>query len=435
VSAALLAAKNKNRSRPTRREFSTREALDMKHRAIALTLAAGLVAAMAGAAVAQPKDAPKPGIAPAPAPMKAAPAPGGPMAPPKIEFADPDMAAVANALTGSWKCTGVPHAGGGGNSDVVLSVAPIRCADMPNVMYAELARADALNRPHRQAIWQLHKVNDKLRLKTLEFRRTRGELLSASGLWAAPEAFPAITSEDLVTTLDIDLEKVSNGWKGKTPHNYPTSMGGAVEMSSEVSISPDAFISSDRGYDAGGKEVWGPGAENPKGFTFHKFDTGVKVERLDGGVVVVDFPAKLEGAPAKPGDKVMSHYSMYLGNGWMFDSSYERGSPMTYIVGGKFLEGWKRAMADAQKGMQRKIVIPGPLAFGESGELRGKVPANATLYVDVVVTDVVSSGAAPMGAAPVMQPVDQKKQEAIMKQKLSETAPKTDAPTATPPKK
>lgn len=363
----------------------------------ALMITAGIVLS-AGVAAAQPKDA-KPAE---PAGAKAASS-GETKT---VQFSDQEMSQVAAALTGSWICSGVPHAGGSGAADVILSVAPVTVKDMGDLLYAELARADALSHPHRQAIWQLHRVNGKLRLKTMEFRRTRGELLSAAGLWAAPEAFPAITADDLVTTLDIDLNKTKDGkgWTGKTPHSYPTSMGGAVEMTSEVTISPDAFVSADRGIDATGKEVWGPGKDSPQGFSFKKHDTGVKVQHLDGGVVVIDFPAQVQGNAPQNGDKIVLQYSGYLANGWMFDSSFERGTPLTYVAGSRFVEGWKRAMMDSKKGMQRKLIIPGPLGFGESGELRGKVPANATLYIDCQILDVVPGGGAPVGLQPMPGP-------------------------------
>jgi hypothetical protein len=347
-----------------------------------------------GVAMAQPKD-----VKPAqPAEVKPMPVGEGK----EVKFTDQEMSEVAAALTGSWICN-VPHAGGAGAADVVLSVAPVGAKDMGDLLYAELARADALSRPHRQAMWQLHRVNGKLRLKTLEFRRARGELLSAAGLWAAPDAFPAIGSEDLVTTLDIELTKTKDGkgWTGKTLHSYPTSMGGAVEMTSEVTISPDAFVTADRGIDAAGKEVWGPGAANPQGFKFKKHDAGVKVQRLGDGLVVIDFPGQVSGNAAQNGDKIMIQYSGYLANGWMFDSSFERGTPLTYVAGSKFVEGWKRAMGDAKKGMQRKLVIPGPLGFGESGELRGKVPANATLYIDCQIVDIQPGGGMPVGLQPL----------------------------------
>jgi FKBP-type peptidyl-prolyl cis-trans isomerase/CpeT/CpcT family (DUF1001) len=385
------------------------------NRALALMMTAALVST--GVAMAQPKPA-----EPAPAKPLAQPQPSAGETKP-IQFTDQEMSQVAAAITGSWICTNVPHAGGAGAADLVLSVAPVASKDMTDLLYAEVARADALNRPHRQALWQLHRVQGKLRLKTMEFRRTRGELLSAAGLWAAPDAFPSLGSEDFVTTLDIELSKTKDGkgWTGRTLHSYPTSMGGAVEMTSQVTISPETFTTADQGFDADGKVVWGPDDKNAQGYTFKKHDAGVKVERLDGGVVVVDFPAQAAGNPAQNGDKIMVQYSGYLANGWMFDSSFERGTPLTYVAGSKFIEGWKKAMMGAKKGMQRKIVIPGPQGFGDSGELRGKVPANATLYIDCQIVDVVPGGAVGMAPAPMpganpvgptMQPLDPNSPEA-----------------------
>jgi hypothetical protein len=423
----------------------------MKNRAMALMMAAGVMGLAFGAS-AQPKDAGKPpvqGEAKAPV-APAVPAAAGAATAPK--FSDEEMTQVAGALTGSWISAKVPGAGGGEAADLVLSVAPIASRDLPDLMYAELARADALNRPHRQAIWQLHRVNGKLRLKTMEFRRVRGEMLSAAGLWAAPDVFPQIGSEDLVTTLDITLEKKGKGWSGKTLYPYPTAMGGAVEMTSEVSITPDSFTTSDKGLDANGKVVWGPDAKNPDGYTFKKTTPDVKVQRLDG-VVVIDFPAKATGDAAKAGDRVQLHYTGYLANGWMFDSSYERGIPLNHTVGGKYnflSEGFRRSLQDAKKGMARKVVIPGPLGFGEAGELRGKIPANATLYIDMQILDVgpapVSPGSGvvpigpgmPPGGANVLQaqPVDVNSPEvqAMMKKKLEAEANKGATDTKPAPK-
>ncbi len=377
----------KPKDRQVRRGSSTREVQDMKNSVIVLMMAAGLTAS----AFAQPK-----GTTIAPAPMPQAKA--ADMAPQAAKFADDEMTQVAAALTGSWKCSI------NGSPDVVISISPVVSKDMPDLLYAEVARGDALDRPYRQAIWQLHRVKDKLRLKTMEFRRERGELLSASGLWAAPDQFPSFGKDDVITTLDIDLTKAGKGWKGKTPYPFPTSMGGAVEMTSEVTISPDEFITNDRGTDASGKEVW-PGKDVPNGYTFKKFDAGVKVRRLPNGVVLIDFPSAAGGPVAKNGDKVMVHYTGYIGNGWMFDSSHERGIPLTHTLGGKYnfiAEGFRSGMLDAQKGLHRKLVIPGRLGFGEKGELQGKVPANATLYVDMEVVDVMAAapGAAEGGAEP-----------------------------------
>jgi len=402
----------------------------MKNSVIVLMMAAGLTAS----AFAQPKGAP---VVPAPAPQAKA----ADVAPQVTKFADEEMSQVAAALTGSWKCSIA------GSPDVVISISPVASKDLPDLLYAEVARGDALDRPYRQAIWQLHRVKEnKLRLKTMEFRRERGEMLSAAGLWAAPDQFPSFGSDDVITTLDIDLTKNGNAWKGKTPHSYPTSMGGAIEMTSDITISPTEFITNDRGTDASGKEVWPVGA--PNGYTFKKFDAGVKVRRMPNGVVVIDYPGSASGPVAKNGDKVMVHYTGYIGNGWMFDSSHERGIPLTHTLGGKYnfiAEGFRTGMMDAQKGMHRKLVIPGPLGFGPNGELRGKVPANATLYVDMEVVDVApGTGEAPVGvvpgnANPELKPLNaeekQKLQEALLKQKAAGGAPATPTPVAPPPKR
>jgi hypothetical protein len=395
------------------------EAPDMMHKAFSLMAAAGVLGLGVSSAVAQPKEAP------------AAPAAATANAP------DPEMTAVATALTGSWKAS-IPGTGGA-VTEVVMNAAPVSIKDMPGTVYAELARPEALNRPYRQAIWQLHRVNGKLRLKTMEFRRPRGAMESAVGAWAMPEVFPAVAAEDLVTTLDVELAKAGNGWKGHTPHPYPTSVGGAVEMTSEISIG-DTFTTADRGMDATGKVVWGPASE--EGYVFKKFDAGVKAQRRDGGLVVIDYPAKTQGEAPKAGDKVLVQYSMYLADGRMIDSSYERGEPWTYFVGRNYsrsVEGWKQSLSDAKKGSVRRLVIPGSLGI-PGGDAAAKVPANATLYVDCQIVDVVS-GAAP--TQPMVQPVqpgqpgqqvgpDFKKMEAEVQKKAAEMEKKKAEEAAKP---
>src|SRR5262245_50471291 len=196
-------------------------------------------------------------------------------------WTDPQLEKVGAALTGTWK-SAAPIASGGESFDVVVSAAPVFIKDLPNAMYCEIARADALRQPYRQTILTLNKNKAGVRLQTYEFRRRAGRLPSAYTMWAAPDAFPStINSEDLLATLAIDLKADGDGWKGATPHAYPSDKSGAVEMTSEMSIKAGAISLADRGFDADGKQVWGP--ETGKNYAFKTFDSGITVTRMPGG--------------------------------------------------------------------------------------------------------------------------------------------------------
>lgn len=325
---------------------------------------------------------------------------------PVVTWSDAEIEALAKAMTGSWKGTAPGAAAAGDATEVVVSIAPVALKEVPDALYMEVAFADSLNRPFRQVILQAHRIKGDLRLKTLEFRRKRGTMESVYGLWAAPDAFPNIGLADLVATLDTAVSKESAGWSGKTLHPYPTSRDGATEMTSAFSLSGDRFETNDQGFDAAGKLVWG--SAKGESAVFEKFEAPVKVRRFDGGVVSIEFPAKLEGATVKDGEFVSVHYVGYLEDGRMFDASYERGSPMRYPHGTPFISGWSLAMTDVQKGMLRRLVIPGPMAYGDAGNPRAKIPGNATLFFDIEVVNIEPPPAPPQPVAPPTQPEEKK---------------------------
>lgn len=301
-------------------------------------------------------------------------------------WTDPDFSKIASMISGSWKSS-APVKVGSDSFEVVTSFAPVVIADVPNAFYAEVARGDALDRPYRQIVLQLHRVKGKIRMKTMEIRRPKGELLSLIGLWAAPLSFPkSVTMNDLVTTLDIELAADGDGYKGATPHQYPTSAGGASEMTSEIAFGPGRFQSADRGYGADGQVVWGPPAG--ESYAFQKIENPVKVDTSPDGLVMLTYPSKLEGKTFGDGDKVTLHYVGCLENGVIFDSSYQHNSPYEYMFGRKLIDGWTRAMADAQKGLKRRVVIPGALAYGARGRDGAGIPPNATLFFSLDVLNI-----------------------------------------------
>ncbi len=330
-----------------------------------------------------------------------APVPDTAPAAPKPVFSDPEFEKIAGMLSGTWKSS-KPIRVGADSFEVVTSVAPVFVPGMTDTFYAEVARGDALDRPYRQAIWQLQRVKGKIRLKTMEFRRARGEQLAAVGLWAAPDRFPMISTDELVTTLMVELTADGAGYRGGTPHPYPTSAGSAVEMTSQISFDGTSFKSADRGFAADGSMAWGPA--DGDFYEFARVDSPIQVARTPEGLVMLTYNTVTEGDVFKQGDRIAIHYIGMLANGTMFDSSYERQAPFEYNFGQSLIAGWDMGMADARKGLKRRLVIPGSLGYGERGNARAKIPPNATLVFSIDVLSITAAPPPPPGADPAAQP-------------------------------
>lgn len=86
------------------------------------------------------------------------------------------------------------------------------------------------------------------------------------------------------------------------------------------------------------------------------------------------------------GTTVKAHYTGKLLDGTKFDSSYDRGEPISFPVGqGQVIKGWDEAFLTMTKGEKRTLIIPADLGYGPSG--RGPIPPNATMVFDVELVD------------------------------------------------
>jgi peptidylprolyl isomerase len=81
-------------------------------------------------------------------------------------------------------------------------------------------------------------------------------------------------------------------------------------------------------------------------------------------------------------DQVTVHYTGWLTNGKMFDSSVTRGTPATFPLNG-VIKGWTEGVQLMVVGEKRRFWIPAPLGYGERGAGDGLIPPNATLVFDV----------------------------------------------------
>lgn len=95
------------------------------------------------------------------------------------------------------------------------------------------------------------------------------------------------------------------------------------------------------------------------------------------------------GDTAELGDTISVQYcGVGLATGQPFDSSWARGAPATFaLVEGGLIQGWIQGVPGMRVGEQRVLVIPGPLAYGDSSP-GGSIQPNETLVFLVELVDV-----------------------------------------------
>ncbi|NKB67885.1 MAG: FKBP-type peptidyl-prolyl cis-trans isomerase [Candidatus Latescibacteria bacterium] len=86
------------------------------------------------------------------------------------------------------------------------------------------------------------------------------------------------------------------------------------------------------------------------------------------------------GATPKATDKVKVHYHGSLIDGTVFDSSVDRGEPISFALN-KVIGGWTEGLQLMKVGGKAKLTIPPELAYGPGG--REGIPPNATLVFEV----------------------------------------------------
>lgn len=105
--------------------------------------------------------------------------------------------------------------------------------------------------------------------------------------------------------------------------------------------------------------------------------SGLKIEDLKVGI----------GAEAKAGNTISVHYTGTLVDGKKFDSSLDRGEPLSFTLGiGQVIKGWDEGVAGMKVGGKRKLTIPPELAYG--ARAIGSIPPNSTLIFEVELLGV-----------------------------------------------
>ncbi|MDR5899282.1 FKBP-type peptidyl-prolyl cis-trans isomerase [Halomonas vilamensis] len=116
-------------------------------------------------------------------------------------------------------------------------------------------------------------------------------------------------------------------------------------------------------------------AENAQRDDVTVTESGLQYEVLESG----------DGASPGAQDSVEVHYEGTLLDGSIFDSSLERGQPVTFRVN-QVIEGWQEALQLMSVGDVWKLYIPSELAYGASGQ--GPIGPNEVLIFNVELLDI-----------------------------------------------
>lgn len=83
--------------------------------------------------------------------------------------------------------------------------------------------------------------------------------------------------------------------------------------------------------------------------------------------------------------KVKVHYHGTLLDGSVFDSSVERGEPISFGLN-QVIKGWQEGLTYMVEGDKFRLFIPSTLAYGKNGS--GPIPPSSTLIFDVELIEI-----------------------------------------------
>jgi len=118
-------------------------------------------------------------------------------------------------------------------------------------------------------------------------------------------------------------------------------------------------------------------ADNAKRDEVTVLDSGLQYEVITEG----------EGDIPTAQSVVSTHYRGTLIDGKQFDSSYDRGEPAEFPVGG-VIAGWTEALQQMKVGSKWKLFIPYHLAYGEAGA-GGDIGPYQALVFDIELLNIV----------------------------------------------
>ena len=176
----------------------------------------------------------------------------------------------------------------------------------------------------------------------------------------------------------LDVEQVVAGLRDATggkPMSVPEPQVQAAIAALQQDAAAGAEAKARDGGDANVKAGDAYRAANGKRPGVTTTPSGLQIETLTAGT----------GESPKPTDKVKVHYVGTLIDGTKFDSSIDRGEPITFPLDG-VIKGWGEGLQHMKVGEKARLVIPPTLGYGPQGT--GPIPPNATLVFEVQLLSI-----------------------------------------------
>ena len=180
---------------------------------------------------------------------------------------------------------------------------------------------------------------------------------------------------------------------GKTiKQQEPEGLLGHAELATDFELIKQGFVNGMKGHDTQfTQQAAGEYIQNTLNFlqygdTKSKGEQFLAENKLKDGVKVTESGLQYEvlkqGNGRKPSatDKVKVHYHGTLIDGTVFDSSVERGEPITFALSG-VIAGWTEGLQLMPVGSKYRFYIPQELGYGERPA--GQIPPYSTLIFEV----------------------------------------------------
>lgn len=100
--------------------------------------------------------------------------------------------------------------------------------------------------------------------------------------------------------------------------------------------------------------------------------------------LVVDVLESGDGAVVVAGQSITVHYTGWLWDGAKFDSSWDRGESISFVIArGSLIDGWVDGLVGQPVGSKVLLVVPPEAGYGHRA--MGHIPAGSTLVFAVDV--------------------------------------------------
>lgn len=136
---------------------------------------------------------------------------------------------------------------------------------------------------------------------------------------------------------------------------------------------------------AGSRAAAGAAAEREASTAYVGVQAGQPgAERTASGLVYIPITAGTGPSP-RATDTVLVHYHGTLRDGSVFDSSVERGEPISFALS-SVIPCWTEGVQKMQVGGKARLVCPPETAYGDAGQ--GPIPGGAALAFEVELLDI-----------------------------------------------